>query len=438
MKEIEQAISILKSFRERDSYMVELPSDIDQLYYSKQETKEKLSDLFSSGNYKPGSINWIDVPKPKGMLRHYVHMQFTDQLYYTWLVIKCFPKIIAVINPGINNEDELLSKYASDPLWMQKYFRNNQSFVEKQIANLRQGDAYMLQSDITNFSPSIDHSILCNELSRAGVDNFHLQLLREALDKWSLINGRGLPQIFWATDILAEFYLKPLDNFMAYNKYQYVRLSDNIEVYCENRNQSRKIFVDLVNFLSRRGMYLNESKTIFSSTAELWNSLFGKRSIVSRTKSIVKKFPYDLSKFYYSIEESLGISSCKKSLLNHPHDTIPYLNHYYNNHLKIDQSLAELLVEDNFEFEFQRYTILRWLYDHPTQITPIVKDALTKLACNQNIPIYNSLCAAMIIAKFGNEAEIEKLKSLTEKINNPALVSELETVFQSSIIAQTH
>jgi len=438
MRDIDVAFSILKSFRERDSYMVELPSDIEQLFFSEQEVKQNLADLFGSGSYSPSNVISIEVPKPRKMLRHYAQMQFTDQLYYTWLIVKCFPQIITASRPNLTHTDELLLKYSADKLWMQKYFRNNQCLEEKQMANLRAEDKYMFKSDITNFSPSIDHNVLCNELSIAGVDRFYLDLLHKALEKWSLINGRGLPQIFWATDVLTEFYLMPLDDFMASNKYQYIRLNDNIEVYCENSAQCRKIFKEIVNFLARRGMYLNENKTIFSSTTELWNSLYGKRSILSRAKSFVKIFPYDLFKLYYSIEESLGISSCKKSLLNHPHDTIPYLDHYYNNNLKIDQALAELLVEDNFEFEFQRYTILRWIYDHPKQITPTIIDALTKLTCNENIPVYTSACAAQIITSFASTTEIEKLQLLAGKINNPALIKELEIVFKASKSTLVH
>jgi hypothetical protein len=365
-------------------------------------------------------------------------MEFIDQLYYTWLIVKCFPKISGLVVPKIDNSEEVLSKYPQDKSWMEKYFRNNQSLEDKQLTNIRNEDEFMFKSDITNFSPNIDHAILCKELLDAGVDHFHVNLLHEALHKWSLIKGRGLPQIFWATDVLAEFYLSPLDSFMAANNHHYIRYNDNIEVYCENRNQSKKIFIDVVNFLSRRGMYLNDNKTIFSSTIELRNTLYGKRSIASRIKSIIKYLPYDLSKLYYSFEESLGISNCKQRLKNFPQDTIPYLNHYYKNHLKIDQCLAELLIEDEFEFEFQRYTILRWIYDHPDQITNSIIDSLLSLVNSKKVPLYISSCAALIIASHGNEDNINKLKLLSEKIENPKLVSQLEIIFQLTKSSLVH
>lgn len=438
MKEIELSISILKSFRERDSYTVELPSDIEQLFFTKQETKQQLANLFASGEYKPGNITSIEVPKPRGMLRHFVHMEFIDQLYYTWLIVKCFPKISGLVVPKIDNSEEVLSKYPQEKLWMQKYLRNNECIEQKQLNNLRIEDKFMFKSDITNFSPNIDHAILCKELLDAGVDQFLVNLLHDALDKWSLTKGRGLPQIFWATDILAEFYLLPLDRFMATNNYQYIRYNDNIEAYCENRAQSKKIFIDVVNFLSRRGMYLNDNKTIFSPTIELRNTLHGKRSITSRIKTSIKELPYDLSRLYYSFEESLGISNCKQRLKNQPQNTIPYLNHYYNNHLKIDQCLAEFLIEDEFEFEFQRYVILRWIKDHPNQITQSIIDSLLSLVSNTKVPVYTSSCAALIIAAHGKEESINKLRFISENIENPQLRTQLDIIFQVTKFSTVH
>ena len=92
---------------------------------------------------------------------------------------------------------------------------------------------YILQSDITAYGLSIDISTLCKELAAAGSPTSSVSLLEKCLRKWSSLGYKGIPQVYFSSDILAEFYLEPIDNnFLLSDESFFLRESDNIEIWC--------------------------------------------------------------------------------------------------------------------------------------------------------------------------------------------------------------
>lgn len=433
MQDLLLAASLLKAFRERDSYMIELPSDLEILYHSDSTYLSTLQESFENGTYKIKPSQLIEVPKERGMFRYYTILDIQDQLFYCWLTIKCFPFIIKKIKPELNSPQTLLEEYSTDINWKKKIFRNNLDEQQYIYQNLKPEHQYIFQSDITNFYTSIDTKILEKELIDCGAPANYAIALCEAMSEWGALKGRGLPQIFWASDILAEFYLFPLDNFLRHKNYSFSRYIDNVEIFCATRSDARKAYFDVVRFISKRGMFLKEEKTKFVSAQTIKNALAGKRTLKDKIKTTIKELPAGLSKYYYSIEEALGMVNCEERLLGRPEATTGFLMHYRNNDINIDQSLSTFLISPKIEFSFQLFCTLRFMIDYPTPISNTVIDSLWILFHDQTQPLYVRCYAARILVREEKISAIELFKNILQDSQSTELKKELRSILEREL-----
>ncbi len=434
MQDLLLAVSILKAFRERDSYMIESPSDLEVLYYSSPTFLEQLEESFENGSYKTKPSYLIEVPKEKGMFRYFSALHIEDQLYYCWLTIKCFPYIIKKIKPEVVSPKSLLEEYPVEVNWKVKLFRNNLEEQRFIYQNLKPEHQYIFRSDITNFYTSIDHSILEKELIASGVPFLHATSLCTAMSSWSALIGRGLPQIFWASDILAEFYLFPFDNFLRHGNYSFSRYIDNIEIFCHSKTEARQAYFDVVGFISKRGMYLKEEKTKFLSAQPIKNELAGKKSLKDKIKTTIKELPKGISKYYYSIEEALGMVNCEERLLSRPDATTGFLMHYRNNEINIDKSLANFLISPNIEFSYQLYCVLQFMIDYPMPSSKTITDSIKTLFNNQTQPLFIRCCAARILLR-ENKSNSELLKGVMYASNDVEFKNEMRVILERELPA---
>lgn len=434
MRDILLAVSILKAFRERDCYMIEVPSDLELLYHSDVTYLERLEQSFEDGSYSVKPCQLIEVPKERGMFRYYSVLHIEDQLYYCWLTVKCFPYIVKKIKPEVASPQSLLEEYPTDVHWKKKLFRNNLEELDYVYQSLKPEHQFIFQSDITNFYTSVDHKILEKELIDSGVPNYYATSLCKAMSSWAALTGRGLPQIFWASDILAEFYLFPFDNFLRHSNYSFARYIDNIEIFCHSNAEARKAYFDVVAFISKRGMYLKEEKTKFISAQPIKNALAGKKSLKDKLKTTLKELPAGLSKYYYSIEEALGMVNCEERLLARPDATTGFLMHYRNNEINIDKSLASFLLSPKIEFTYQLYSALHFMIDYPTPISKTVIDALDVLFNNASQPLYIRCCAARILYR-EKKTNTEFLKNAIYNSNDTHFKNEMRVILERELPA---
>ncbi|HOS47657.1 MAG TPA: RNA-directed DNA polymerase [Bacteroidia bacterium] len=434
MRDIQLAVSIIKAFRERDCYMIELPSDLEVLYHSDLTFLDELEQSFENGSYSIQPCRLIEVPKERGMFRYYSVLDIKDQLYFCWLTIKCFPFIIKKIKPEIASPQSVLEEYPVDINWKKKLFRNNLEELEYVYQSLKPEHQFVFQSDITNFYTSVDHKILEKELIDCGVPANYATSLCKAMSAWAALTGRGLPQIFWASDILAEFYLFPFDNFLRHSNYSFARYIDNIEIFCHSKSDARKAYFEVVAFISKRGMYLKEEKTKFVSAQPIKNALAGKKTFKDKVKSTIKELPAGLSKYYYSIEEALGMVNCEERLLARPEAITGYLMHYRNNEINIDKSLASFLVSNRIEFSYQLYCALHFMIDYPAPIPKTISDSLHRIFNNLSQPLYVRCCAArLLLAENKNNHSL--IKGAMESSDDNLFKNEMRVILERELPA---
>src|SRR5207249_11248371 len=104
-----------------------------------------------------------------------------------------------------------LRKPFTTPAWVKSGFLIWSEWRKKSLDHLTKRIRYVVFADIAGFYGNIDLSILCSDLNLLGIDPGLLSLLRTCLDRWSKPRGRGVPQGYSASDLLAKLYMNPID-----------------------------------------------------------------------------------------------------------------------------------------------------------------------------------------------------------------------------------
>jgi hypothetical protein len=100
-----------------------------------------------------------------------------------------------------------------------------------------------------------------SDLRSLGCDADAVQLLSTCLYRWAIIPGRGIPQGYSASDILAKVYLNPIDRAMKAEGFDYIRYVDDIRLFCAGFASCKQALLFLTRALRRRGLNLQTSKT---------------------------------------------------------------------------------------------------------------------------------------------------------------------------------
>jgi hypothetical protein len=144
--------------------------------------------------------------------------------------------------------------------------------------------------------------------------------------------------------------------------------------------------------------------------------------------------PAGLSKYYYSIEEALGMVNCEERLLARPEAITGYLMHYRNNEINIDKSLASFLVSNRIEFSYQLYCALHFMIDYPAPIPKTISDSLHRIFNNLSQPLYVRCCAArLLLAENKNNHSL--IKGAMESSDDNLFKNEMRVILERELPA---
>ena len=261
LEKIKLACSIIRQFKERNLIQISYPFENAILTNDDDRYLIDIYNEVTSENFTPSGAYIIDIPKTGGLIRHFSYITIKDQILYILLIIDCFPAIFNKIARSSPVDSlEVLYNYPSDVSWMKKQIRGD--LMEKRKPLFDKGYSCILNSDISAFGPNIDIRTLSNELLNAGAPDAAVAKLERCLRKWAPLGHKGVPQVYFATDLLAEFYLKPVDRYFAtFGGCIYLRESDNIEIWCKSQSSCKEMLTNLSRILYDRGLYLNNNKT---------------------------------------------------------------------------------------------------------------------------------------------------------------------------------
>jgi hypothetical protein len=415
------ACQIVQQFKQRNTLTIDYPFENKWMETADDITLINTYNEIMSPDFKISEAETIDVPKAGGLIRHFSYLSLKDHLLYILLVMDCFPVIYKTIfGKETDHPERILQHYPGERLWMKKYIRGGKDMMEMRKPLFNKGYNCILTSDITAFGPNIDIRLLCEDLIKEGVSSETIYLLEKCLRKWSPLGHKGIPQLSFATDLLTEFYLQPIDRFFnTYGGLVYLRESDNIEIWCRSQASCKQMLAILAGKMYERGLYLNVYKTRILSE----KSIDRKEHPMEHKKyglrnSFKIRFTRLLS-WYYKMEEVTLLNQCSTRLAKNPEFTVALLRHYGSFNIDISKSLMKFLTSGNAIYPYQNYAIIRWLSSNYKTYNPLLVEMIRQFAWNENEPYYLRSAARHYIYHFGTNNDRERLIRQVKLTQNP-------------------
>lgn len=258
--------------------------------FDSSESREALSELLLSGDYVPTRPPKFYEVKPSYLQRTFTLLPARDDIVYHAIInhiaTRAYAKLktnegLALsnrLNPSVERGLQVLDEETRVEPMLEKWRPAWRRFRDKvnSISTL-EGTRYVIEIDVASFYDNISHPILFKTLERDfHIDAELLRLLETCLNAWSGVRdeppiydgstpGLGIPQGNQASDLLAELYLFPLDEFMKEEGVIYARYVDDLRVYGDSRTKLQRLLLKIEIFLKRRGLSLNTQKTKIKS-----------------------------------------------------------------------------------------------------------------------------------------------------------------------------
>lgn len=217
--------------------------DMEQSARHLREHWETMRTKLLSGEYKPGAVRAVSIPKANGGERQPGIPNITDRL----------------IQQAIH---QVLS-----PLWEAEFsdhshgFRPNRSAhdaVKAASAYVKEGKTWVVDIDLKNFFDQVDHDKLMH-LLRSKVEDKNLRALIGAYlrapmqypDGSKVKRSKGTPQGGPISPLLANIYLHPLDKELEKRGVNFVRYADDIAIYASSQRSAERIYESVVEWIEK-------------------------------------------------------------------------------------------------------------------------------------------------------------------------------------------
>lgn len=347
---------------------------LDYLAYEANldQNLKQLRHSILNGNYKPRFSIILRSAKRDGLTRQLSFMEIEDLLVLKTICDFFQPELHKEFPEWVDFSRRLRTAFPKDETdyegWFEHWLRHQNRL--NQIIAKQDGWKYIVFSDISNFFPSINHSILRQIIvSRIKSDEKVINLLFYILESmvpkpdYCCDHRQGLPQENHdASRILAHTLLFQLDNqFQAEGKEgRYARWVDDIVVAVNEKSDGRRMLSRIQKEVESKGLFLNNSKCRILSAEEaleeLWleeNEYLDYVHKITENREILDK-----DKFEKRLENFLNCNKRKNW------DRI--LRRYYTESRRLESSYLEKYVFKHLnEFPSECKVILSYLVARP-------------------------------------------------------------------------
>jgi hypothetical protein len=444
---------------------VRTPYEIELIDENTDEWLGHLCKKVSAG-YRPSSATIADVPKGNGAVRPGAILSLEDRTVYADIVGSLFP----IISTGLRWSQGAVDfsyRLAAKPdrvNWFSNRFVGWTQFRRMQLDKLQNDEktTHVVVTDLTGFYENIDLSILASDLRSLGCDAETVQLLSTCLYRWGVIPGRGIPQGYSASDILAKVYLNPIDRAMIDEGFDYIRYVDDIRLFCSGFANCKHALLFLTQALRRRGLNLQTAKTEMMGRASAKTRIEGIAPVIEAAQERYRKqieevvgaidpyapisdievqidpddapsevvqevfnehffgdhprfngtlFHYILKRFGAQKDDSV-LKFCLDQLYIRPQETQPILDYIglTGAYEEAYPALYKFLISDDDIYEYQKYQVFRWLGEAPLPPTPNLLTIARQLTFDLSRPSYLRAVCRKLLQEHGSIVDRERLE----------------------------
>lgn len=216
-----------------------------------------------AGDYRPGAIRGVNVPKPQGGERRLGIPNVQDRVIQQAL--------LQVLSPIFEGQ-------FSDHSYGYRPGRNAHDAVEAARRLVLEGKDWVVDVDISACFDELDHDILMAKIGRNVRDKRVLKLIGRYLrapirqDGHTEQRVRGTPQGGPLSPLLANIYLDTLDKEVERRGLSYCRYADDIAIFVSSERSANRVLAGLMEWIPQHlKLRVNAKK---SGVGRPWNGKF--------------------------------------------------------------------------------------------------------------------------------------------------------------------
>ena len=204
---------------------------------------DRIEAKLNAGDYKPGPVRSVSIPKANGGTRHLGVPNVQDR----------------VIQQAIHQK---LSEYCEGFFSEHSYgFRPNRSAhdaIRAAQEYVQQGKGYVVDIDLKSFFDEVNHDKLMQLLGAYVEDKLLKRLIGRYLrapvqnaDGTHQKRGKGTPQGGPLSPLLANIYLAPLDKELDQRGLSFVRYADDIAIFVKSERAAERVLNSVIAWIER-------------------------------------------------------------------------------------------------------------------------------------------------------------------------------------------
>lgn len=223
----------------------------------------KVRRALLAGEYMPGAVRKVEIPKPQGGVRTLGIPTVLDRLIQQALH--------QVLQPLFEPEFSE-SSYGFRP------GRNAHQAVEAARGYVAEGRRWVVDMDLEKFFDRVNHDVLMARVKRKVKDERVLKLIRRYLEAGLMEGGvasartEGTPQGGPLSPLLSNILLTDLDRELERRGHRFCRYADDCNIYVGSQRAGQRVMMAITAFLEQRlKLKVNAAK---SAVARPWQRKF--------------------------------------------------------------------------------------------------------------------------------------------------------------------
>ena len=223
----------------------------------------KVRRALLAGEYMPGAVRKVEIPKPQGGVRTLGIPTVLDRLIQQALH--------QVLQPLFEPEFTE-SSYGFRP------GRNAHQAVEAARGYVAEGRRWVVDMDLEKFFDRVNHDVLMARVKRKVKDERVLKLIRRYLEAGLMEGGvasartEGTPQGGPLSPLLSNILLTDLDRELERRGHRFCRYADDCNIYVGSQRAGQRVMMAITAFLEQRlKLKVNAAK---SAVARPWQRKF--------------------------------------------------------------------------------------------------------------------------------------------------------------------